>query len=305
MNIRTRSLLCAVTAAATVGTVAGCGSRIDPATSMAPPELGPVPVVRSYAEITFPLDAYHSTPEQRGTLVHALSVATSECMRRFGFQYPVLDAPAVPLRDRSIGVVSAEEVAVHGYRNRQAEKYARERDALREKEIPTSTAMASVPSGSGPSTVSGVAVPAGGCVGEARRALGADATGTTPGSDDFLLGLEARSSDLAEADNRLKAAFGAWQECMLAAGYHYATPWGPNDDPAFATEEVTPEEIATARTDVACRNDNDVNGIWVAVRSAYQDQLIARHARDLREHQRVQDVRFDRSAAVVERGGVG
>ena len=59
------------------------------------------------------------------------------------------------------------------------------------------------------------------------------------------------------------------------------------------------EEIATARADVACRKKHDVNGIWVAVRTAYQNRLIVDNADALKQHQSLVDQQVRKATEVV------
>ncbi|MPZ85665.1 MAG: hypothetical protein GEV28_36910 [Actinophytocola sp.] len=66
---------------------------------------------------------------------------------------------------------------------------------------------------------------------------------------------------MAEADSRVRAVFTGWSRCMSAAGFDYRDPMAANNDPTFGTGVPTAEEIATATADVACRTEENVNGV--------------------------------------------
>jgi len=285
--------------AAAVCAVAGCATSPDRDTRGEPP-LGPIPVVRQYADVVFPLDGQRQTPDRRLEVVRAEDALVRDCMKRYGFDYTAPERRRQENTDRAIGIVSAEDAAVSGYKNPAAAAEAAEVDAVKSREIQPAPELAGVLKGVGQSRRNGVDVPDGGCLGEARRALGRPATsGRQPGDDNFVIALEVESANRAEADSRLTAAFAQWRGCMSAAGYDYRDPWAPNDDPVFATPTASPGEIATAKADVACRTAHDVNGIWVAVRTAYENRLIEQNAEALAQHRQSLDGQFRRAVDVI------
>jgi len=249
------------------------------------PELGALPRIESYDDVVFPLDSYHLSPEQRVALARADDILVRDCMRRYGFDFelPVRTVNPELEKNRVIGVVDADEAARFGYKPAWFAEHTRRVSEAKSKQEKWSPEMMDVLYGDGPSRVNGVDVPVGGCNAEARQRLGRGTAGG-PGDENFVLLLEWMSGELARKDSRLQAAFANWSDCMREAGYDYQDPWQANGDRAFADEKASAHEIAVATADVACRDEHNVNGIWVAVRSAYQNRLIEANAEALRRH---------------------
>ncbi|GLW91635.1 hypothetical protein [Actinokineospora globicatena] len=292
-----------VLAAWLLAVVASCSTDQGGQPAAPEPDLGVVKPAEHNSDIVFPLDAYKLTPEQVVALKRADDIVVHRCMKRFGFDAPMPVRTPRPDEGRTIGVIEEAEAAQYGYKDPKAMEAAREVTAAKAAETSWPAEMMGVLNGEGQSKVAGVDVPEGGCNGEGRRALGRpDNTSQAPGDVNFVIGLTSRSSVLAEADGRLKEVFGKWSGCMAEAGYSYRDPWGPNDDPKFGSDVATPEEIATAKTDVFCRKRFNVNGIWVAVRSAHQRQLIEGNAEALRQHQERVDEQLRKAAQVVAGG---
>jgi hypothetical protein len=125
-----------------------------------------------------------------------------------------------------------------------------------------------------------MAVPDGGCIGEADRRL----AGLAPAGADPRLGnrLQLESFQVSKRDGRVRDAFRAWSACMRRAGYEYATPLTVAGDPQFAGNRPSQREIAVARADVSCKASTNVIGIWFTVESAYQNAWIGQHATAMR-----------------------
>lgn len=279
-------LVSRLTMAAVIMSVAACGAReANAGAGQSEPELGAVPQVDSYDDLVFPLDSYRLSPEQQTTITRADDVLVRECMRRYGFDYELPDRTSEPeLENRVIGIVEKDSAARYGYKPAGYQEHANRVKEAKSKEPEWTPEMMSVLNGNGQSKINGVAVPEGGCTAEARTKLGMKLDGN-PGDENLVLRLEAMAGDMAEADSRLKAAWGKWSTCMADASYNYRDPWQANNDPAFGEEVATQQEIDTAITDVTCRAEHNVNGIWVAVRTAYQKRIIAANADELRNHQ--------------------
>ncbi len=111
----------------------------------------------------------------------------------------------------------------------------------------------------------------------------------------------------SEQDARVQDAFDGWSDCMAAAGFQYGDPWEANDDPQWypsedqtsGTARVTDLQIATATADVQCKQDVNLAGIWLAVETAYQLELIADNEERLGQIKRHRDEVL-RAAAEVE-----
>lgn len=272
--------------AAVAMSVTACGvPEANAGAGQGEPELGAVTPVDSYDDLVFPMDSYHLSSEERTTITRADDVLVRECMRRYGFDYTLPDRAGEPtLENRVIGIVDKKSATRYGYKPAGYLEHANRVKEAKSKQPKWTPEMMSVLNGVGKSKINGVAVPEGGCSAEAHGKLGMKLDGK-PGDESLVLRLEAMSGDLAEADSRLKAAFEKWSSCMAERGFDYRDPWQANNDPAFGEEVATQREIDTATADVACRTRQNVNGIWVAVRSAYQNRIIAANADELRNHQ--------------------
>ncbi|MDX8049351.1 hypothetical protein SK571_08160 [Lentzea sp. BCCO 10_0798] len=261
--------------------IAACSAQ--PEQPRPEPPLDALPVINVDADVTFPLDGYLISPESRAAVRKSQDLLVQKCLRRFGFEMELPEREPEQVRSRVIGVVDDAEVSKHGYSDPETLASVRRAEELRKQQKPWSQDMVAVLNGKG---AKNEGVPSGGCMGESQRALGISVKSQEKaGDENFVIGLSRDSTTFAEADSRLKDAWGKWSACMKQAGYDYADPWGPNNEKKFGGDDASPEEIATARADVACRKKHDVNAIWVAVRTAYQNRLIVDNAEVLKKHQ--------------------
>jgi hypothetical protein len=272
------------------------------------PDVGVIGEVRSYTDISMPLDAYLVSSEQETTLLRALDLFTAECARRFGVtglpmsetawnrelivgrRYGLID-PAdarqwgynVP--PRLAGVTEAKDEAGGNVWNPTDEEFV----VVRGRDRYTGESREGV-------VVDGQSVPAGGCAGEAERRLheGAPAVNLRVGED-----LRAESYSLAESDSRVRAATDRWSECMRRSGYDYADIWAPND--RAWPDPVDSEEIATATADVRCKQESNLAGVWLAVETAYQLRIIDERAEELDEVKKAIETRLRNAAVAVGR----
>ncbi|MFB7616379.1 hypothetical protein [Kitasatospora sp. NPDC056181] len=100
-------------------------------------------------------------------------------------------------------------------------------------------------------------------------------------------------------DTRVTAATGEWSACMTAAGFTADAP-AALPERFRAAPDVTPAELATARADADCTGRSNLAGIWFAVLTGYQQQLIDRNAQALtaqKEAVRAQDAKLARLLA--------
>lgn len=278
--------------------IAACSAQPD-GTRPEPP-LGPIPVIQVDADVKFPLDGYLISPERRATIRKSQDLLVQKCLRRFDFEMELPDRESDQVRGRVIGVVDDAEVAKYGYSDPETLESIRKAEQIRKEQKPWPEEMVAVLNGRGAKASKKGDVPDGGCIGEAQRTLGlASQSADKAGDENFVIALSSDSTKLAEADSRLKDAWGKWSACMKDAGYHYADPWGPNGEKKFSGDDASSEEIATARADVACRKKHDVNGIWVAVRTAYQNRLIVDNADALKQHEGRIDEQVRKATEIV------
>lgn len=297
--VRTGSAVCTAVLAMTTVISCSSGSTGPERKDNSEPSISAIPRVVAAVGLELPLQDYLLGDRELRELDRARVVLIDRCMRGFGFSYPAR-RPAADLGPRSpterrYGITHAADAAAHGYG-------LGERDPARQKppEKPSLDADAqTVLFGKGRSTVKGRQVPEGGCVTQADHSLGADApAGADPG---LAQQLSFRSFDLSKADSRVRDATRAWSACMAGHGYDYADPLAPLGDPALSGP-TTREAIATATTDIRCKESTNLVGIWFTVESAYQRRLIDDHHDELTGLKKANTARL-RTAAGLTAGG--
>lgn len=270
-------------------------------TSDAPPEPRVAEVsVEDVGQFEFPLNRYLDVGGPDSDVVaRAYQVLFADCMSRFGFtvEPPPAGSSTVEPRSRRYGLVDLDEARQYGYRH----PLAAEDSQGGEPAQPRSEAYYAVATGELTHDHNGLAIPEGGCFGEAQRILDEGA----PVVENVMFGqsLVIQAGRRSEQDSRVVAAFEAWSECMARAGYNYADPWEANDDPAFGGPVVTSAEIAVATADVTCKEEVNLVNIWAAVEVAYQEQIIEENAEALGELLELLETRRRNAAAIVAAHG--
>ncbi|MGW3353841.1 hypothetical protein ACWDFL_00285 [Streptomyces bungoensis] len=287
----------ALTAGCTAGSPSGTEGRSSApgrvaGPTAAPPEIGAVPRLVSAADRRLPIEDFLLGDAGQDRLDRARAVLVRRCMARFGIAYR---APAAPrqFRPRTLtqlryGITDADAAARLGYTPAGAGRAKPHRAAA--APLPAREALAlngtddpGVKPGSARAAggrVGGRPVPAGGCAGEALRALHADdrqAGGDAPLADR----VNYETYELSRRDHRVTAAYGRWSACMRTHGYTYAGPEEAAADPAWRTATATARERAVAATDARCKARTDLVGIWYTVEVAYQKRLVGQHAGEL------------------------
>ncbi|WP_246091228.1 hypothetical protein [Streptomyces griseorubiginosus] len=247
-----------------------------------------VPVILGVKSLVLPIEPYLVTDRQMSTILRARQKLVVPCMRRFGFAWPdpdpgTGDSAGMPPgmknganMDRRYGITDPALAARHGYHFAPdaGQRTTREPPATR----PDADALAVLTGRTGdgtpaPSRYHGLAVPEGGCQGQATARL----TGGRPLGNDPLAGeINIVSYQKSRADPRVKAVFRAWSACMRKRGYSYAAPTdAPGKDPRFTGPTPTRQETALAEADVACKRQTNVIGVWFTVDTAYQRRMMA------------------------------
>jgi hypothetical protein len=241
----------------TAAVLTGCSNT--PTTSGTPPTL------LATADLRLPLDGYQLSPADARRLARTHRVLVMQCLNTFGLD-PILPAPsdAGPrtANERRYGLTDPAKAA-DGY-------WARERTSAGDPSTPDAsltTEVGDVVSGRGARTVRGQPVPEGGCAGQARRRM----TAGHPEGADIRLGHNLASIEHSATleDPAARAATQAWSACMSEAGFTYTDPYGPPDDKRFRGA-LSALEIATARADVACKEQTNLVGVWWSIESARQ-----------------------------------
>ncbi|MFJ2263761.1 hypothetical protein ACIOKD_36660 [Streptomyces sp. NPDC087844] len=253
----------AVTAAAAL--TAGCS-----ADHREQPEEAPA-LLRSTG-LRLPLDAYLLSPGETTKVTEAHRVLVRRCMVRFGFDYPPVaeggtGGGLTSWTERRYGITDPTEAAVRGYRLRApagpaspAEPGPQERIAL---------------TGEGKSRVKGLAVPEGGCAGEAGRRL--QAGGPRDVDRSLAQALSTESYERSLRDKGVRTVTEQWSHCMRASELDYAGPLDPPKDPRFQGAVLSAAERNTARTDVSCKRRTNLVGVWFTAEAAVQRSLIDRN----------------------------
>jgi hypothetical protein len=275
----TAAALLALSAA--LSTLAACTTAEvtsgGPGSTSGEPPVGPVPVVRTDADIVLPVDSMLATTEQMGRVSLATDVLVRECLKRFGKDWPIMPPTGglpVARNARRYTIVDRAKVAVEGYHPvdlLKAEEAARQRSA---GQPPVPQDVRDLWLGS-TATAGDRPAPVGGCAGEADRRLhaGVDLTG---------VGLPQRltqeSFERTRVDSRVRASFARWSACMRGKGYRYRDPFAAFNDPRWGGPQISTGEITTAIADVTCKTKENVAGVMLAVETAYQRRMTDEHA---------------------------
>jgi hypothetical protein len=219
-----------------------------------------------------PVEDFLPTREQKDRLGRAQIALIRACMARFGIAYEVTPEPPgqygpVSLTDRRYGISDMDLARMYGYGLGPRDPALAPRPNRPQLGADGETVL----TGQGRSIVSGIAVPAGGCIGEAERAL----TPPANAGADILRGSKLQFESFAQSrgDSRVRAAVDAWSACMAKAGFHYADPLAAAADPAFIST-LDQHQLTVAATDIGCKSSTNVIGIWFTVESAYQQRAI-------------------------------
>jgi hypothetical protein len=265
------------------------------------PALGPVPTVTDEAGIpTLPLDVYQVHNQQQQTTLEATRVVARACMARYGFDWHGNDPTPQPdldaLTRRRYGLINAGDAARYGYQPPPAGagNSAGKNSAFNPSPDELAVWRGTVASGT---QIGGQAVSAGGCQGEVNGRMEA---GAPQGDPNLAQNLSGQSFTKSKTDSRLVAAQAQWSSCMKQAGYDYHNSWEPNG--VNWSTRSTAEQVATATADVACRIKTNLVGIWVAVDSAYQHQLVEKNAQQLNLVRQQLDAESRNAAKVLSSG---
>ncbi|MEW1694151.1 hypothetical protein ACIQCR_16375 [Streptomyces sp. NPDC093249] len=277
------------------------------------PAIGTVPRLLSTTGLSFPLDGYATTDEQRRKLEQAQSRVTSDCMTRFGFTYelPVTPSPTGGAgNSRRYGLTDAAQAARYGYvPNRGARPPAKTaartlsatgRLALNGPEFKGAQPMSLEESRAEDSgkTLDGRKVPVGGCLREGYLTVYAPKKGALDSM--FVTNLVMDANSRSREDSRVVAAVKAWSACMAEKGYKVDEPVSPQSDLGLDPNGYgSPRAVAAARQDVACKERANLVGVWYTVESAYQKRGIEQNAEALNQAKTELDERLKLAATLA------
>ncbi|MFI0452261.1 hypothetical protein [Actinomadura sp. 6N118] len=294
---------------------AGCSSGTDEPRSarptFSPPPITATPTPQSADGLALPLEAYFLTPDQNRTVARAQNMLISDCMRRFGFSYPVNasgGSDLSPVKEALRPLFLAESKAARWGYHATPERLAQINKGQETAAPKLSPAAQAVLRGTAKSH-GGQDVPKGGCFGHGRDSIEAGAAkvklppwmkradedkppaGAAPAmrSARAAPGYLPQSMlngafDLALADPRTKQADAGWSACMKQSGYNYASVDAILRDGRWAVSDApTASEIATAVTDARCRVKVKYGGLMYALQLGYQKTMIDMYADSLNQ----------------------
>ncbi|MER5970390.1 hypothetical protein ABT112_11760 [Streptomyces sp. NPDC002055] len=262
------------------------------------PEVTGIPSVLASTKLRMPLESYLPSREELRETDRARVVLIDRCMERFGFDYtvqpPEREYGPRSLTERRYGISEAKLAAENGYGLGDRDP-SRQPPPARPKVGP---AAETVLFGKGRSTVRGKSVPEGGCAGRAEREFTAPSSAGASSALDLPQRLSMESFNRSRLDSRVKKASRAWSECMTERGYDYPDPLAPLADPQLRGDGNT-EAVATATADIRCKKRTNLIGIWFAVESAYQRELIRKNSGALQIVRRANGERLRMARAVT------
>lgn len=285
----------AVIALAGCTTSAGNGSDDVTTGDSAPPT--PSNVERDPLQIDLPgqtpLQSYFATPEQEASIGQAQDILTARCMKKFGYQYAVPDysdrvkkakASADQAGSRLYGVTDIAAarkyglgVDVSGSRSEESEEQAEPSDAyyfvlLGSKGGPVAP-QEGAPS---PGEVDGIPIPAGGCLGDARKQV----TGSVRGvAEEVGQDLWIQTSFRAQSDPKYSTVVDDYRACMSKSGYNVTAILDDKGDTQkflrdLETTEPSRAEIDFAIALVQCKKKVDLVPRLHAIDSDYAAKAI-------------------------------
>ncbi|MFJ6757513.1 hypothetical protein ACIQNK_21105 [Streptomyces sp. NPDC091273] len=226
---------------------------------------------------TLPMEAYLPSDDERRQMAQAKAALIGDCMKSAGYaQWRA--APELPkvgpktLTDWRYGIHDGDLAKRRGYKPEAAEQEA--------YDAAVNVGAVDGTSANGPD---GQALQA--CRGEVHTKLKGDVVDYSEEAQ--KLGNEAYVRSKEEAE--VVAAFQAWSSCMKEGGYDYKQPLDASDDPRFGGPDVTPDEIAAATTDIACRDRTKVAKTWWEAETRLQTAALEKHAESLNKARKDMD----------------
>ncbi|MFF9064035.1 hypothetical protein ACF09E_01620 [Streptomyces sp. NPDC014891] len=235
------------------------------------------------ADIVLPVSAYFFTPEQQARVDTAHATLAADCMKRFGFDWPVAKAQPAEVVSRRYGVVSEKVAAEHGYHMipvAGGDEHA-EGAVSGGAELPPEAYMVYGAKGGKASpggSYRGKDVPEGGCVGEASRTLGLDKVQNPKKGRIGLLSIDFTSFGQAQRMPEFTRAEDAWASCMKKAGYRHTAFLQPGEKYTGRGSTASPQEKAVAKADVTCKRDTKLATVLLRLETWIQNDYIEQNA---------------------------
>ncbi|MFC0113980.1 hypothetical protein [Kibdelosporangium aridum] len=233
--------------------IAGCGTTSTVGTTNGDDASG---------DFFLPVDAYALTVQDSVLIGHARDLLVDDCMSRLGVETDLASRSA-PKADRE-----AENFGHYGNRRRYGITNADIAKAYGYHLVGQATEKLDTRQLS----------PAVSCIREADAIL----AGPAGLGEAELVGKISRDSyQSSMTDPSVTQAFTAWSECMKAKGYHHANPIEVVASFDIDNPVVSPLELATAETDIACKHQTHLIEIWHGIEARHQSAEISKHASQL------------------------
>ncbi|MGP3634868.1 hypothetical protein ACTU45_16100 [Streptomyces sp. 24-1644] len=262
------------------------------------------PDIKSTTIPSLPIEGYLVSQKEKEQILTASRMMAKSCMERFGFSYSWSAASGQRVapddnasnRSRRYGIVDSVAASKYGYglgssnvreTSEQAPSAAMSEAATRVF-LGNSDPTVKVENGT---EVNGHKIPEGGCSGEAKRKIGNGLSNRTANE------INIASFDVSLNDKKVKAALGAWSQCMRKHGYAFRSPLDPLK--TMGAGSATSQEKTTANADVQCKYETNLIGIWNSVESAIQKAMIGKKETVLEEGRRETDRSLRNASAVL------
>jgi hypothetical protein len=214
-----------------------------------------------------PLAPYRLTGAENATYFRAIELLMKRCLDRFSVTATVKTAQewkqfadTTDAQDLvGIGLVNESVASTKGYQNTLPVQPPAGAPGAEEVQLSRGTV----------SVYNGVAVPKGGCRGEATATLHGEASKLEIG----WATLQANgTSTKARTDRRFADMVAEWRACMDNAGYDYSSPQQAAEK--FGAQAVSEAQIKTATADVRCKEKVNYLGVYLTVWAKYQQQSL-------------------------------
>lgn len=252
-----------------------------------------------------PIEGYLLTARQIRTLGDAMHALSLSCLDRFKVARPSIPAPTTSPRPgdanitvnprRRYGILSPGAAARYGYHFEPGTLPEQQSEPKWSKEVNLVLLGGNQPGH--PDQVNGMTVPDGGCVGEAERRL--EARSGTYGDGEEAALVNMRSFEATRKDPRVLAAITAWSDCMRAERHPQSDPLAAPSGGAPLPPTATPEEIAIATADIACKRRTHLALIWSQAEREYQEKAIAAKASEFAQIKADLKVQVSRAEGVL------
>ncbi|MEV4377330.1 hypothetical protein [Streptosporangium sp. NPDC049644] len=262
--------------------------------------------VTNSTHVPMPLDSHLTSMSDIKIIDQAQDVAAATCMRSLGFAQWTASTirtwrPEDYREFDNFEYLDPEIAAESGYPRLPSAKTA-PTDA-QSKHEPTPEEKAAFYGGTA-QTMTGRAVPAGGCVRQADQSIYGKAGGALP-ADPRSLAVGSRSRALG--DSRVRAAITAWRTCMHDAGMtSYQHPVTSKNDSRWQSRDAgTPasaEEKRVAVADANCQSKVNLVGVYKTVRKAYEQQLLDDNRAKIDESKRIFGDWVNNAKAIIKAG---